>query len=139
MTEQEIRTQISEKEDEITRVEENASKKEASAEKEIEADFDDKINDTKSKLEVGEVDLKEATEKSKEWTKKMNKLTVEVSSNKKKYDNLVKGKAKALNKKLDKILKEKKTKIKSYETDIKALRKKLDKLEAEELKNQTVE
>jgi hypothetical protein len=139
MTEQEIRTQISEKEDEITRVEENASKKEASAEKEIEADFDDKINDTKSKLEVGEVDLKEATEKSKEWTKKMNKLTVEVSSNKKKYDNLVKGKAKALNKKLDNILKEKKTKIKSYETDIKALRKKLDKLEAEELKNQTVE
>jgi len=139
MTEQEIRTQISEKEDEITRVEENASKKEASAEKEIEANFDDKINDTKSKLEVGEVDLKEATEKSKEWTKKMNKLTVEVSSNKKKYDNLVKGKAKALNKKLDNILKEKKTKIKSYETDIKALRKKLDKLEAEELKNQTVE
>jgi len=139
MTEQEIRTKISEKEDEITRVEENASKKEASAEKEIEADFDDKINDTKSKLEVGEVDLKEATEKSKEWTKKMNKLTVEVSSNKKKYDNLVKGKAKALNKKLDNILKEKKTKIKSYETDIKALRKKLDKLEAEELKNQTVE
>ena len=139
MSEQEIRTQISEKEDEITRVEENASKKEASAEKEIEADFDDKINDTKSKLEVGEVDLKEATEKSKEWTKKMNKLTVEVSSNKKKYDNLVKGKTKALNKKLDNILKEKKTKIKSYETDIKALRKKLDKLEAEELKNQTVE
>jgi len=139
MTEQEIRTQISEKEDEITRVEEDASKKEASAEKEIEADFDDKINDTKSKLEVGEVDLKEATEKSEEWTKKMNKLTVEVSSNKKKYDNLVKGKAKALNKKLDNILKEKKTKIKSYETDIKALRKKLDKLEAEELKNQTVE
>lgn len=139
MTEQEIRTQISEKEDKITRVEENASKKEASAEKEIEADFDDKINDTKSKLEVGEVDLKEATEKSKEWTKKMNKLTVEVSSNKKKYDNLVKGKAKALNKKLDNILKEKKTKIKSYESDIKALRKKLDKLEAEELKNKTVE
>ena len=139
MTEQEIRTQISEKEDEITRVEEDTSKKEASAEKEIEADFDDKIKDTKSKLEVGEVDLKEATEKSKEWTKKMNKLTVEVSSNKKKYDNLVKGKAKALNKKLDNILKEKKTKIKSYETDIKALRKKLDKLEAEELKNQKVE
>ena len=139
MSEQEIRTQISEKEDEITRVEEAASKKEASAEKEIEADFDDKINDTKSKLEVGEVDLKEATEKSKEWTKKMNKLTVEVSSNKKKYDNLVKGKAKALNKKLDNILKEKKSKIKSYETDIKALRKKLEKLEAEELKNQTVE
>jgi len=139
MTEQEIRTQISEKEDEITRVEEAASKKEASAEKEIEADFDDKIKDTKSKLEVGEVDLKEATEKSKEWTKKMNKLTVEVSSNKKKYDNLIKGKAKALNKKLDNILKEKKTKIKSYETDIKALRKKLDKLEAEELKNQKVE
>ena len=136
MSEQEIRTQISEKEDEITRVEEDASKKEASAEKEIEADYDEKINDTKSKFEVGEVDLKEAIEKSKEWTKKMNKLTVEVSSLKKKLDNLIKGKAKALNKKLDGILKEKKTKIKSYETDIRALRKKLEKLEAEQLKQQ---
>ena len=139
MSEQEIRSEISEKEDEITRVEEEASKKEASAEKEIEADFDDKIKDTKSKLEVGEVDQKEAIQKSKEWTKKMNKLNVEVSSLKKKLDNLIKGKAKALNKKLDNILKEKKTKIKSYEADIKALRKKLEKLEAEALKNQTVE
>ena len=139
MSEQELRSQISEKEDEITRVEEEASKKEASAEKEIEADFDDKINHTKSKLEVGEVDLKEATEKSKEWTKKMNKLNVEVASLKKKLDNLTKGKAKALNKKLDNILKEKKNKIKSYEMDIKACRKKLEKLEAEALKNQTVE
>lgn len=137
MSEQEIRSQISELEDEITRVEEEASKKEASAEKEIEVDFDDKITDTKSKLEVGEVDLKEATEKSKEWTKKMNKLNVEVASLKKKLDNLVKGKAKALNKKLDDILKEKKNKIKTYETDIKALRKKLEKLEAEALKKQT--
>ena len=139
MSEQEIRSQISEKEDEIMRVEEDASKKEATAEKEIEADFDDKIKDTKSKLEVGEVDLKEATEKSKEWTKKMNKLNVEVASLKKKLDNLTKGKAKALNKKLDNILKEKKNKIKSYEMDIKACRKKLEKLEAEALKNQTVE
>lgn len=139
MSEQELRSQISDKEDEITRVEEDASKKEASAEKEIEADFDDKINDTKSKLEIGEVDLKEATEKSKEWTKKMNKLNVEVSSLKKKLDNLIKGKAKALNKKLDNILKEKRNKIKSYETDIKALRKKLEKLEAEALKERVSE
>ncbi len=136
MSEQDLRSQISEREDEITRVEEDASKKEASAEKEIEADFDDNINDTKSKLEVGEVDLTEATEKSKEWTKKMKKLTVEVASLKKKLDNLIKGKAKALNKKLDGILKEKKTKIKSYEADIRALRKKLEKLEAEQLKEQ---
>ena len=118
------------------RVEEDASKKEASAEKEIEADFDDKIIDTKSKLEVGEVDLKEAKEKSKEWTKKMKKLTVEVASLKKKLDNLIKGKAKALNKKLDGILKEKKAKIKSYDTDIRTLMKKLEKLEVEQLKEQ---
>ncbi|NVM45976.1 MAG: hypothetical protein HWN79_13750 [Candidatus Lokiarchaeota archaeon] len=139
MSEQELRSQIAEKEDEITRVEEDASKKEASAEKEIEADFDDKIDDTKSKLEVGEVDLKEATEKSKDWTKKMNKLNVEVSSLKKKLDNLIKGKAKALNKKLDDILKEKRNKIKSYEADIKAFRKKLEKLEAEALKKRVSE
>jgi hypothetical protein len=139
MSEQELRSQIADKEDEITRVEEEASKKEASAEKEIEVDFDDKINDTKSKLEVGEVDLKEATEKSKEWTKKMNKLTVEVASLKKKLDNLVKGKAKALNKKLDNILKTKKSKIKAFEAEIKTLRKKVEKLEIEQLKNQTSE
>jgi len=139
MSEQDIRSEISEKEDEITRVEEDASKKEASAEKEIEADFDDNINDTKSKLEVGEVDLKEATENSKEWAKKLKRLTVEVASLKKKLDNLIKGKAKALNKKLDDILKDKKSKIKTYETDIRALRKKLEKLETEALKNQTVE
>ena len=136
MSEQELRSQIADKEDEITRVEEEASKKDASAEKEIEAEFDDKINDTKSKLEIGETDLKEATEKSKEWTKKMNKLTVEVAALKKKHQNLVKGKAKALNKKLDNIIKEKKTKIKSYESDIKALNKKLEKLEVEQLKEQ---
>ena len=106
MTEQEIRSQIADKEDEITRVEEDASKKDASAEKEIEADFDGKIKDTKDKLDVAEVDFKEATEKSKEWTKKMNKLKVEVASLKKKYDNLVKGKAKALNTKLENIIKE---------------------------------
>ncbi len=139
MSEQELRSQIADKEDEITRVEEEASKKEASAEKEIEVDFDDKINDTKSKLEVGEVDLKEATEKSKEWTKKMNKLNVEVSALKKKHENLVKGKAKALNKKLDNILKTKKSKIKAFEAEIKTLRKKVEKLEIEQLKNQSSE
>ena len=139
MSEQELRSQIADKEDEITRVEEEASKKEASAEREIEADFDDKINDTKSKLEVGGVDLKEATEKSKEWTKKMNKLTVEVASLKKKLENLVKGKAKALNKKLDNILKTKKSKIKAFEAEIKSLRKKVEKLELEQLKSQSSE
>jgi len=139
MSEQELRSQIADKEDEITRVEEEASKKEASAEKEIEAEFDDKINDTKSKHEVGEVDLKEATEKSKEWTKKMNKLTVEVAALKKKHENLVKGKTKALNKKLDNILKNKKSKIKAFEAEIKTLRKKVEKLEAEQLKNQSSE
>ena len=51
MSEEEIRTQISAKEDDITRVEEEASKKDASAEKEIEDEFDPKINETKAKLE----------------------------------------------------------------------------------------
>ncbi|GAH86482.1 unnamed protein product, partial [marine sediment metagenome] len=95
--------------------------------------------DTRSKLEVGGVDLKEATEKSKEWTKKMNKLTVEVASLKKKLENLVKGKAKALNKKLDNILKTKKSKIKAFEAEIKTLRKKVEKLEVEQLKSQSSE
>ena len=129
MSEQQILSQISELEDDITRVEEEAAKKDASAEKEIEADWDDNINTTKSKLDVAEVDLKEATEKSSEWTKKKNKLTTEVKSLKKEYANLRKGKEKALDKKLTNIEKHKKTEIKRIRLEIAALEKKLEQIQ----------
>ena len=43
MTEENIRGQISAKEDEITRIEEEASKEEASAESKVETEYDPKI------------------------------------------------------------------------------------------------
>ena len=136
MTEEELRIQISDKEDDITRIEEDAAKKDAGAEKEIEADWDADINETKSKLEVAEVDLKEAKEKASEWVSKRDKLDKEVNSLSIKFKNLKKGKTKALNKKLSDIENEKKTKIKKIEKEISAIKKQLDKLEAEKLKQQ---
>ncbi|MFX1320979.1 MAG: hypothetical protein ACFFAQ_04960 [Promethearchaeota archaeon] len=136
MTEEELRIQISDKEDDITRIEEDAAKKDAGAEKEIEADWDADINETKSKLEVAEVDLKEAKEKASEWVSKRDKLTNEVNSLSTKLTNLKKGKAKALKKKLDGIENEKTTKIKKIEKEIKVIKNKIKKLEAVKLKQQ---
>ncbi len=136
MTEEELRIQISYKEDDITRIEEDAAKKEAGAEKEIEADWDVDINGTKSKLEVSEVDLKEAKEKASEWVSKRDKLTNEVHSLSTKLTNLKKGKSKALKKKLNDIENEKNTKIKKIDKEIRTIRNKLKKLEAEKLKQQ---
>jgi hypothetical protein len=134
MAEEEIRTKISDLKDDITRIEEDATKKEANAEKEIEADWDSKIHDTKSNLDTAETDLKEAIEKADVWVSKRNRLTVEVKSLKKEDQNLLKGKDKALKDKLNNIEKEKKSKIKAKEKDIATLEKKLEKLENEKLK-----
>ncbi|MFX0042102.1 MAG: hypothetical protein ACFE8L_04245 [Candidatus Hodarchaeota archaeon] len=136
MTEEELRIKISDKEDDITRIEEDAAKKEAGAEKEIEADWDADINETKSKLEIAKTDLKEAKEKASEWVSKRDKLDKEVNSLSIKFKDLKKGKTKALNKKLSDIENEKKTKIKKIEKEISAIKKQLDKLEAEKLKQQ---
>ncbi len=134
MSEEEIRTHISDKKDDITRIEEDAAKKEAGAEKQIESQWDDKINETKSKLDTGEVDLKEAIEEADKWVKKKNKLTVEVKALKIQYDKYIKGKDKALKDLLISIDKEKKSKIKNLDKDIKKLEKQLEKLEDEKLK-----
>ena len=134
MSEEQIRTQISDKKDDITRIEEDAAKKEAGAEKKIESKWDDKIKETKSKLDTSEVDLKEATEEADKWVKKKSKLTVEVKALKIQYDKYLKGKEKALKDLLISIDKEKKTKIKALDKDIKKLEKQLEKLEDEKLK-----
>lgn len=73
MSEEHIRGQISAKEDEITRIEEEASKKDASAEAEIEAEFDPKIDVAKATVDEEEGLRDEAIQKSEEWTKKRKK------------------------------------------------------------------
>jgi hypothetical protein len=134
MSEEEIRTKISDLKDDITRIEEDATKKEAGAEKKIEGDWDDKINNTKEKLDTTTIDLKEAKEEASKWVKKRDKLIVEDKALSKQYENYLKGKDKALRDLLNNIDKEKKDKIKQKEKEIKSLEKKLEKLEEQKLK-----
>ncbi|MBY9004289.1 MAG: hypothetical protein KGD73_09985 [Candidatus Lokiarchaeota archaeon] len=136
MSEEEYRTQVSDLKDEITRIEEDTTKKEAGAEKKIEGDWDAKINDTKEKYDVAVVELKEAKEEASKWVKKRDKLIVEEKSLKTQYDKYLKGKEKALKDLLNDIDQEKKSKIKEKDKQIKILDKKLKKLELEKLKTQ---
>ena len=139
MSEEEIRTEISDRKDDITRIEEDAAKKEAGAEKNIEGVWDNKINETKTRLDAAEIELKEAIEEADKWVKKRDKLTVEVKSLKIQYDKYIKGKDKDLKDLLINIDKEKKTKIKALEKDIKKLEKQLEKIMDEKLKQKMTE
>lgn len=134
MSEEEIRTEISDKKDDITRIEEDAAKREAGAEKKIEGVWDDKINETKTRLDASEIELKEAREEADKWVKKRDKLEVEVKSLTKQYDKYIKGKDKDLKDLLTNIEKEKKSNIKDLEKDIKKLEKQLEKVMDEKLK-----
>ena len=125
MSEENIRGQISAKEDEITRIEEDASKKEASAEKEIEEEFDPKIEESQIKLNEEENLRDEAIEKTAEWTgKKKEKIATAKVANKM-LNTLKTDKEKALNGKLKEIESEKKGTIKEIQGEIKALQKQI--------------
>ena len=112
MSEEYIRGQISAKEDEITRVEEEASKKDASAETEIEAEFDLQIEEAKAKVDEEEGLRDEAIQKSEEWTQKKKEKIATAKDANKKLGNLKSEKDKALNEKLKEIENEKKSQIK---------------------------
>ncbi|MFX1280228.1 MAG: hypothetical protein ACFFA3_12490 [Promethearchaeota archaeon] len=134
MSEEYIRGQISAKEDEITRIEEEASKKDGSAEAEIEAEFDPKIEEAKAKLDEEEALRDEAIQKTEEWSqKKKEKITSAKNANKV-WLNLKSDKEKALNAKLKEIEADKKSQIKAVQTEIKALQKQLIALEKEKAK-----
>lgn len=139
MSEEEIRTQISDKKDDVTRIEEDAAKKDAGAEKKIENVWDDKINETKTRLDAAEIELKEAKEEADKWVKKRDKLAVEVKSLQNQYEKYIKGKNKDLKDLLTSIDKEKKSKIKNIEKDIKKLEKQLEKVMDEKLKQKISE
>ena len=139
MSEEEIRSQISAKEDDITRVEEEASKKDASAEKEIEDQFDLEINETKSKLEEEENLRDEAIEKAAEWADKKKEKIVAAKNESKALSKLKSDKTKALNDKLKAIESEKKNKIKDIQKEINALKKQLSNLEKAKAKEAELE
>lgn len=134
MSEEYIRGQISAKEDEITRIEEDASKKDASAEAEIEEEFDPKIEEANAKVEEEEGLRDEAIQKVEEWTQKKKEKIAAAKSTNKLLANLKSDKEKALNVKLKEIEAEKKTQIKEVQTEIKSLQKQLLALEKEKAK-----
>ena len=134
MSEEYIRGQISAKEDEITRTEEDASKKDASAEAEIEEEFDPKIEEANAKVEEEEGLRDEAIQKAEEWTQKKKEKIAAAKSTNKLLANLKGDKEKALNVKLKEIEAEKKTQIKEVQTEIKSLQKQLLALEKEKAK-----
>jgi len=131
MSEENIRGQISAKEDEVTRIEEDASKKEATAEAEIEAEYNPKIEAAQSKLTEEEGLRDEAIDTAAEWTQKKKDKIVAAKVASKEFSGLKKDKEKALNVKLKEIEGEKKIKIKEVQGEIKALKKQLSAIEKE--------
>lgn len=134
MSEEYIRGQISAKEDEITRIEEEASKKDASAEAEIEAEFDSQIVEAKAKVDEEEGLRDEAIQKSEEWTQKKKEKIATAKDANKILANLKSDKDKALNVKLKEIENDKKSQIKEVQGEIKILQKQLIALEKEKAK-----
>lgn len=134
MSEEEIRSQISAKEDDITRIEEEASKNDASAEKEIEDEFDPKIDETNTKLGEEEKLRDEAIEKAAEWADKKKEKIAVAKSESKALSKLKSDKEKALNNKLKEIESDKKTQIKEKQKEINSLKKQLSNLEKEKAK-----
>jgi hypothetical protein len=129
MSEEEINSQISSKEDEITKVEEASAKAEASAEKEIETEFDPKITDAESKLGIEQGLLDEATEKAAEWKATLAEKKGAVKTLSKEAATLKKDKTKALSTKLKGIASEKKTNIGALNKEIKGLQGQLKALQ----------
>jgi hypothetical protein len=134
MSEESLRGQISAKEDEITRVEEDASKKEASAEKEIEDEYNPKISETEATLAEEEKLRDEAIEKAAEWTTKKKEKIASAKMASKELATLKKDKTKALNTKLKEIAADKKGKIKEISGEIKGLQKQITAIEKERAK-----
>ena len=134
MSEGEYRSQISAKQDEITRIEEEATKNEASAEKEIETEYNPQISSTESTLASEEKLRDEAIEKAAEWVSKKKEKTASAKTASKELSILKKGKGKALNTKLKLIASDKKNKIKVINGEIKALNKQISALQKAEAK-----
>lgn len=129
MSEENIRGQISAKEDEITRIEEEASKEEASAESRVETEYNPKIQQAETKLNEEEVLRDEAIEKAAEWKVKMKEKKVAAKVASKTLNTLKSDKEKALNSKLKEIANEKKAKVKEIQVEIKTLQKQIDAIE----------
>jgi len=134
MSEEKMKGQISAKEDEITRIEEEASKEEASAESKIETEYNPKIEAAEAKLNEEEVLRDEAIQKAEEWNNKKKEKIAAAKIANKTLSQLKSEKEKALNVKLKEIANEKKGKIKEVQGEIKSLKKQIAAIEKEKAK-----
>ena len=72
MSENEIKTQINLKKDEISKIEEEFKVKSSSIKTEVEGEYNPKINESNSKLNAEQKKFDEAIAKAAEWNGKKN-------------------------------------------------------------------
>ncbi|MBY9005359.1 MAG: hypothetical protein KGD63_01220 [Candidatus Lokiarchaeota archaeon] len=129
MSKEYIKGQIDAKEAEINRIEEEASNKIASTQKEIEEKYDSDIEEVQSKLEAEEQLRDEAISKAEEWTQKKIEKIASAKVVSKKLSLLKNQREKALNAELKEINNNKNVQIKEVQREIKDLNKKISNLE----------
>ena len=125
MSEQQINDKISEQEDVIAQIEDEADKKEIEAEAVIDNEFDPKIQKLEDELKNEQALLDEATEKFAYWKDRLAEKKELVKNLSKEHSTLIKDKSKTLTTKLKEIQAEKKEKIKPIQATIKELQKEL--------------
>lgn len=123
MSDEDIVSQISCKQNEITKCEETTIKKEAYIKNRTNEEFDPKIIEVESEIKAGQIKLEEANRKIDQWNSKKKDLQTIIKDLKKKFDNLKKEKNKYLSSQLKAINKEKDITIKALKEEIKDLEK----------------
>lgn len=108
----EIRNQINAKKDDLIKLEEESSKKEASLKKKFEDKYDSQIKEKGNNLTNQEATLFEAKRILEELSVKSKDLNSSLKNLKKEYKTLIKTKSKALRKKLKEISRIKKDELK---------------------------
>jgi len=125
MSQEEIKSQINQKQNKITKLEETAVKKEQYITNRTNEEFDPHLNEIEAELQLEENTLAEVNKKIDEWSAKKKEVTTVIKDLKKKYSSYEKEKNNYMTSQLKAIAKEKNTKIKELKTEIKALEKEL--------------
>ncbi|MFX1449566.1 MAG: hypothetical protein ACFFCM_01915 [Promethearchaeota archaeon] len=125
MSQEEIKSQIIQKQNEITKLEETAVRKEQYITNRINEEFDPQLKEIEAELLLEKSKLAEVNKKIDQWKVKQKELTAIVKNLSKKYSNYEKEKHNYMTSQLKAIAKEKNTKIKEIKTEIKALEKEL--------------
>jgi hypothetical protein len=92
----EVKSQISEKEEEIIKIEEEYSEKEVILKEEVDLEYNPQIESVKAEINVEQENLDEIIKEFANWTKKKEDLNDTIKSLKKKHRTLIKTKSKAL-------------------------------------------